>query len=119
MHDVFLKFADHAEALTSLEAVGMAIAPDENDAVRITYHDTGLPEGMLIVKAVGPACDGVVYASTGETETGDGGLEYPVMAAVPGFHVNLRLADGAALPEALAAFAVTPEPETPSEVFAE
>lgn len=118
MHDAYLKFADHAEALTSLEAVGMTIAPDENDAVRITYHDTALPTGMLIIKAVGSACDGAVFAPTGETETDGEGVEYPVMAAVPGFHVNLRLEDGAALPDALAAFAVTPEPATPAEIFA-
>ncbi|MEO1989614.1 MAG: hypothetical protein ABGX47_23645 [Martelella sp.] len=118
MHDVFLKFADHAEALTGLEAVGMVISPDEDDTVRITYHDTALPTGMLLVKAVGPTCDGLVYAPTGEMETDGDGVEYPVMAAVPGFHVNLRLEDGAALPDALAAFAVTPEPATPAEIFA-
>ena len=111
MHDVFLKFADHAEALSAFETISLDI-----DA--LTYHDSGLPEGMLIVKAVGPACDGVVYAPTGETETDAEGVEYPVMAAVPGFHVNLRLDDGAALPDALAAFAVTPEPATPAEIFA-
>lgn len=112
MFDVSLKFTDHAAALAAFETLGLDI-----DA--LTYHDTGLPEGMLIVKAVGAACDGVVYAPTGETETDAEGITIPVMAAVPGFHVNLRLDDGAELPDALAAFAVTPEPEAQSEVFAQ
>lgn len=110
MHDVFLKFADEAEALATFETVGLQV-----DA--LTYHDTALPTGMLIVKAVGPTCEGAVYAPTGETEADGEGVEVPVMATVPGFHVNLRLADGAALPDALAVFAVTPEPVTPAEIF--
>ena len=111
MFDAFLKFADHAVALSAFETIGL-------DIEALTYHDSGLPAGMLIVKAVGPACDGLVYAPTGETETDAEGVTIPVIAAVPGFHVNLRLADGAELPEALAAFAVTPEPATPAEIFA-
>lgn len=111
MHDAFLKFADHAEALAAFEVVGLALD-------QITYHDTGLPTGMLIVKAVGAACDGMVYAATGETETDAEGFEYPLMAAVPGFHVNIRLADGAELPEALSVFVVAPQPDTPAEIFA-
>lgn len=111
MRDAFLKFADEAEALVTFEAVGV-------DVDALSYHDTALPAGMLIVKAVGPACDGVVYASTGEMATDAEGAEYPEMAAVPGFHVNVRLAASASLPEALAAFLVAPQPETPAEIFA-
>ncbi|WP_180901774.1 hypothetical protein [Martelella soudanensis] len=111
MHDAFLKFADHAEALAAFEVAGLALD-------QITYHDTGLPTGMLIVKAVGAACDGMVYAATGEAETDAEGADYPVMATVPGFHVNIRLADGAGLPEALLAYVVAPQPETPAEQFA-
>ncbi|WP_180900428.1 hypothetical protein [Martelella soudanensis] len=111
MHDAFLKFTDHAEALAAFEALGLQL-----DA--LAYHDTDLPAGMLIVKAVGSACDGLVHGPTGESETDAEGFEYPVTAAVPGFHVNIRLADGAELPEALSAFLVAPQPETPSERFA-
>ncbi|WP_174804335.1 hypothetical protein [Martelella limonii] len=118
MHDVFLKFADHTQALATLEAAGIVIRPSESEVVRITYHDTGLPVGMLIVKAVGAVCDGTVYQQTGETETDAEGFEYPVMAAVEGFHVNIRIEDGADLPEALSAFEVAPEPTTPAERFA-
>ena len=114
MHDAYLKFAGHAEAAAMFSACGLAIAGGET----VTYHDTGLPTGMLVVKAVGGAMDGIVYAATGETDMDADGGEYPVMAAVEGFHVNLRLEDGAALPESLSAFEVAPEPATPSERFA-
>jgi hypothetical protein len=111
MTDAFLRFTDHTEALAAFEAADLQL-----DA--LSYHDTSLPAGMLLVKAVGAAGDGVVYAPTGETETDTEGFEYPAMAAVPGFHVNIRLADGAALPEALADYRFAPQPETPAEIFA-
>ncbi|TNB46794.1 hypothetical protein FF124_14640 [Martelella lutilitoris] len=110
MRDVFLKFEDHAEALAALNAAGV-MEP-------LGYRDTGLPTGMLALKPVGAACDGLVYAPTGETVTDGDGIAYPEMAAVAGYHVNLRLADGVALPAELAAFQVAPEPATPAERFA-
>lgn len=111
MHDSLLKFADHGDALAAFEAGGLQLA-------QFAYHDTGLPEGLLVIKAVGPACEGVVHAPTGESKTDAGGNEYPVMTAAPGFHANvLRLADGVALPEALSGFQVAPQPETPVETF--
>ncbi|MBB4122901.1 hypothetical protein [Martelella radicis] len=113
MHDHFLKFADHAEALSVLETIGVTIPVGE-----IGYLDAGLPEGLLALKPVGAACDGLVYAPTGETATDGEGFDYPLMDAVEGFHVNLRMADGAALPAALVDFAVAPEPATPAERFA-
>ncbi|QQM31746.1 hypothetical protein JET14_06140 [Martelella lutilitoris] len=118
MRDVFLKFEDHAEALAVLNAAGVTIPAEEGADARLTYRDTGLPTGMLALKPVGAACDGLVYAPTGKTVTGGDGIAYPEMAAVAGYHVNLRLADGAALPAELAAFQVAPEPATPAERFA-
>jgi len=118
MRDVFLKFADHAEAWAVLAGAGMTVAAGEEDETRLTYRDTGLPAGMLALKPVGAACDGLVYAPTGKTVTGGDGIAYPDMAAVDGYHVNFRLADGAALPAELAAHVVAPEPATPAERFA-
>ena len=117
MHDLFLKFADHAEALAAFEAAGVTIPPGENDDVRIAYHDTGLPAGMLIVKAVGASCDGVIWSPTGHAETDGDGSDYPVMEPVEGFHINIRITDGPALPGALYVFLVSPHPETPAERF--
>ncbi len=118
MRDDFLKFSDHAEALNALEAAGVTVIAEEGEPAHLSYQDTGLPAGMLALKPVGGACDGVVYAPTGKTMTDGDGFEYPEMAPVAGFHVNLRMADGAALPEALEGYAVTPEPSTPAERFA-
>ncbi|AMM84268.1 hypothetical protein [Martelella sp. AD-3] len=118
MRDVFLKFEDHAEALAVLNTASLAVPAEEGEAARLGYRDTGLPAGMLALKPVGADCDGLVYAPTGETVTGGDGIAYPEMAAVDGYHVNLRLADGASLPAALVAHVVAPEPATPAERFA-
>jgi len=118
MRDVFLKFADHAEALTAFNAVGVTVPAAEEGETQLTYSDTALPAGMLALKPVGANCDGLVYTPTGETVADGEGMEYPEMAAVAGYHVNLRMAEDAALPAALAANAATPEPATPAERFA-
>ncbi|QQM32207.1 hypothetical protein JET14_08745 [Martelella lutilitoris] len=118
MRDVFLKFEDHAETLAALEAAGVTVPYEEEGEARLGYRDTGLPAGMLALKPVGAACDGLVYAPTGKTVTGGDGIAYPEMAVVAGYHVNLRLADGTALPAELAAHVVAPEPATPAERFA-
>ncbi|AJY47030.1 hypothetical protein [Martelella endophytica] len=118
MRDIFLKFSDHAEALVVLNTVGVTGPAGEVEPVRLTYFDTDLPAGMLALKPVGAACDGLVYAPTGKMLTGEDGVEYPEMTAVDGYHVNIRMADGVALPSELAAVQVAPEPATPAERFA-
>ncbi|WP_174802052.1 hypothetical protein [Martelella limonii] len=115
MHDVFLKFADHAEALAALQAAGAIIPPDEDG--RIACLDTGLPDGMTAIKAVGAGCDGVVLAGTVEWRVDMEASEQPALAPVPGFHVNLRLAEDALLPASLSAFIIVPPPVTPAETF--
>ena len=119
MRDVFLKFEDHAEALAVFNAAGVTDpAEAEEGETRLGYRDTGLPTGMLALKPVGADCDGLVYAPTGKTVTGGDGIACPEMAAVAGYHVNLRLTEAAELPAELAAFQVAPEPATPAERFA-
>ena len=62
---------------------------------------------------------GVIQKPTGVMLTDDEGMEYPEMAALDGWHVNLRLSgDGRrADAEALAAYTVDPSPATPSRVW--
>ena len=62
---------------------------------------------------------GVIQKATGVTLTDDEGMEYPEMAALDGWHVNLRLSgDGRrADAEALVAYTVDPAPATPSRVW--
>ncbi|QQM29710.1 hypothetical protein JET14_15590 [Martelella lutilitoris] len=118
MRDVFLKFEDHAEALAALNAAGVTVPYEEEGEARLAYRDTGLPAGMLALKPVGAACDGLVYAPTGETRMDGDGNAHAEMVAVAGYHVNLRLTEAEALPAELAAHVVTPAPQTPAERFA-
>ena len=62
---------------------------------------------------------GVIQKPTGVMLTDDEGMEYPEMAALDGWHVNLRLSgDGRrADAEALASYTVDPSPATPSRVW--
>jgi hypothetical protein len=57
---------------------------------------------------------GVIYKPTGETTEQDG-MAVPVMAAIPGWHVNVRLVDGEDA-EPLRAFEV--HPTVPRRVWA-
>lgn len=64
---------------------------------------------------------GTLYAETGQTETDPDGGVLAVIAALPGWHVNLRLRanhlDLPAIESALADFVVAPDP--PLRVFAD
>lgn len=74
MIDLYLKAANEAAMLTALKASGF-IADEESGAL---YLD-------------GSALDviGTIYQPTGETTLVDG-EHVPVMAEVPGYHVNVR-----------------------------
>ncbi|MBB4122125.1 hypothetical protein [Martelella radicis] len=109
IRDCFPKFADHAEAIASLAGCGIAVSG------QLACRDTINPDGLLVLKPVGGACDGLVYAPTGETRIDAGGVVYWAMEAVEGYHLNLRLADGGGLPAALQAHRVMLGPETPAE----
>lgn len=51
---------------------------------------------------------GVVYEPTGNTVTGSDGDSWPEMAAIPGWHVNVRILDSTPLPATFEAFEVFP-----------
>jgi len=74
-----------------------------------------LPLGSWITGSKDYALDvvGTIYKPTGETLIDAEGNEYPEMAPIDGFHVNLAVE---VLPAELAAYVVIPE--TPSRVFA-
>ena len=62
---------------------------------------------------------GVLQKATGVMLTDDEGFEYPEMAALDGWHVNLRLSgdNRRADAEALVAYTVDPSPVTPARVW--
>ena len=54
-------------------------------------------EGELVTNTADYAIDvvGVLHESTGNTLTDDDGMEYPEVAALDGWHVNIRLSSDA------------------------
>ena len=98
--DKYLSFADEAAAKAVLYRIEGAVEASEGiEAV----------EGYEVPNYANIDTIGVIYKPTDATETVDG-MEVPVTAAIPGWHVNVRLMpdeDGSAL-ESFEVFPVTP-----------
>jgi hypothetical protein len=87
--------------------------PDEqawDDALLIAQTDPAVLEGVTLDVI------GVIHEATADTVEGAEGEPMTVMAALPGFHVNVARMDGTPLPEGWAATEVFPA--TPHRVFA-
>ena len=88
-----------------------------------TGEETQVPEGSpyLVTTTHDYAIDivGTIYKPTGNTLTNPEGHEYPEMAAIDGWHINIRLGGEArrADVEALSQYFVDPEPQTPERVW--
>lgn len=100
MQTFFLKFADEAEAVWKL-----ADYRGTDEAGNGFWMTAGVDYALDVV--------GVIHKPTGVMLPGEGGVSYPELEPVEGFHVNLAIAE---LPEALMPFAVTPD--HPTRVFA-
>ena len=102
MNDLYLKFADKAQADSVLYTTTPVLAVVDTEGNVIT------PAGEDIVTPNFANIDviGTIYRPTGEVETVDG-MEVPVMAALEGYHVNVRAVDGEDT-SALTSFAVAP-----------
>jgi hypothetical protein len=102
MNDLYLKFTDKAQADSVLYTTTPVLAVVDMEGNVIT------PAGEDIVTPNFANIDiiGTIYNPTGEVETVDG-MEVPVMAALDGFHVNIRAVDGEDT-SALTSFAVVP-----------
>ena len=102
MNDLYLKFADKAQADSVLYTTTPVLAVVDMEGNVIT------PAGEDIVTPNFANIDviGTIYRPTGEVETVDG-MEVPVMAALDGYHVNVRAVDGEDT-SALTSFAVVP-----------
>jgi hypothetical protein len=100
------------EPIEFLELVEPVEAVDFGD-LYLRFKDeaeaTEVLEGYANIDTIG-----VIYKPTGEVLQGEDG-EYPEMAPIPGWHVNVRLAEGEN-GEALEPFKV--HPETPMRVWA-
>ena len=102
-NDVMLRFASEAEATEQLKAAGLLI---ETQALLDADEQVIIPAAHA--PAAGASVDtvGVIYKPTGKTITTDMG-EQPEMAAIEGWHVNVRLAADHLVP-ALDAYKVAP-----------
>ncbi|WP_421202708.1 hypothetical protein [Aeromonas sp. 602658] len=97
--DLYLKAASKSAMTTALKVAGFT-----QDSESGTLYRQGADISVI----------GTIYQPTGETTIVDG-ESVPVMAAVPGYHVNVRTTS----PEVAAALdALRTYPETPVRVWA-
>jgi hypothetical protein len=106
MQDLYLSFPDEASAKAVLYRIEGAVEANEE-------LGTEAVEGYEVQNFANTDTIGVIYKPTGETTEQDG-MAVPVMQAIAGWHVNVRLADGED-GSTLAPFAVTPA--TPLRVW--
>lgn len=84
--DLYLSFPDEAAANAVLYRVVGAVQANEEMGIEAK-------EGYPVANFACIDVIGVIYKPTGETNEQDG-MTGPVMAAIPGWHVNVRLVDG-------------------------
>jgi len=119
--DFYLKLASEADMPSVLGAFY------KQDYTTIVDPETGEEstqiegEPYLVQHTADYAIDvvGIIHKPTGVMLTDADGNEYPEMAALDGWHINLRLVGEAkrADAEALVAYTVDPTPVTPSRVW--
>ena len=119
--DFFIKLASEADLPTAFADFY------RQDYVTVVDEETGeqtqTPDGepYLVTHTHNYAIDlvGTIYEPTGNTLTDDEGNEYPEMAPIDGYHVNVRLSGDGVREQVEAidlAYGVTPN--SPSRVFA-
>jgi hypothetical protein len=103
--DKYLAFTDEAAAKAVLYRIEGAVEADPENGVEAQ-------EGYEVANYANIDTIGIIYKPTGEMLQGEDG-EYPEMAPIPNWHVNVRLVGEDA--EALEPFVV--EPKTPVRVW--
>jgi hypothetical protein len=106
--DLFLKFTNKAEAEGVLTSIGAKI---ENGKIAPNASIYGFQASIDVLFGTG-----TIHSPTGQMQEVDG-MSVPVMAAVPGYHVNVRIMGDYTPPE-LEPFMLDPEPTNPKCVFA-
>lgn len=102
-NDLFLRFTDADAANAALLAAGLLT---ETQALIDADGNVLIPAGYAPVNATIETV-GLIYKPTGNTITTDMG-EQPEMAALTGWHVNVRLKADQATPANLVQYQVTP-----------
>lgn len=110
-NDLMLRFASEQEATEQLAAAGLLI---ETQALLAEDQTILIPAGHAPAPGASIDTVGVIYKPTGQTIITDMG-EQPEMAAIEGWHANVRLAADHLVPS-LDAYKV--EPANPVRVWA-
>jgi hypothetical protein len=91
--DFYFSFTDEAEADTALQP--FYYQPVITSVDEETGETVETPDGdpYLVMHSKGHSIDiiGVIQEATGNMLTDDEGMEYPEIAPVPGWHINLRI----------------------------
>ena len=98
--DWYIKVSDRAALITALKGPSESRDTYDDDG-NVTGTETVYPHSIIgqdeddndfIMETASVRVDdiGSIYAPTGKTLTDDEGNEYPEMAAVAGYHANLR-----------------------------
>lgn len=106
--DLFLKFTNKAEAESVLTGIGAKI---ENGKIAPNASIYGFQASIDVLFGTG-----TIHSPTGQMQEMDG-MSIPVMAPVPGYHVNVRIM-GDYIPTELESYIMYPEPSNPKCVFA-
>lgn len=104
--DYYLSFEDEAAAKAVLYRIEGTVEANEEMGIQAS-------PGHEVANYANIDTIGVIYKAAGETTEQDG-MAVPVMAAIPGWHVNVRLADGEDA-SAIEPFKV--QPATPMRVW--
>jgi hypothetical protein len=104
--DKYLSFESEAAAKAVLYRIEGAVETDPENGVEAQ-------EGAEVANYRNIDTIGIIYKPTGEMLQGEDG-EYPEMAPIEGWHVNVRLVDGEDA-DALGPFVV--QPNTPIRVW--
>lgn len=93
-------------------------SPTESD-MHVALHKAGIlvTQGDETYSTCDISFVGTIYEETGRTLTDEDGNEYPEMAHIDGYHVNL-LVRGELSPEQLTILPIIPKPNNPHRVFA-
>ena len=100
--DFYYAFPDEAAAATALQPFyfqPQIQSVDAETGERLFDPETGEPvmeddgDAYLVTGSADHAFDiiGLIHKATGNMLTDDEGMEYPEMAPVPGWHINLRI----------------------------
>jgi hypothetical protein len=120
--DFFIKLNAEADMPTAFAAFYRQDTTTETDPETGEETTVNVGDPYLVLNTHDYAIDivGTIYKPTGNMLTDDEGNEYPETAAVPGWHINLRLVTDAMQTEAnaLSEWFVDPEPVTPARKWA-